>query len=84
MGLLARKDQDDEKGGDSLALNLDDLACPSCGRDLPPWVTRCPDDGTLAVPREHTQAAGLPDIPAHLLDGLDGQDDLDSQDDDPA
>ncbi len=72
MALLGRRqdDEDDDLGGDTLSLNLDDLVCPTCGRDLPPWVDTCPDDGTAAVPRSSTTDR-TPDIPAHLLDGLD-------------
>lgn len=73
MGLLGRRQQDEEREGDAVRLNLDDLACPTCGRDLPPWVDRCPDDDTPAVPRAELQDTALPDIPAHLLEGLEDE-----------
>lgn len=72
MAFLGRqqKDEDDDLGGDRVSLDLDDLVCPTCGRDLPPWVDTCPDDGTAAVPRSSTTDR-TPEIPAHLLEGLD-------------
>lgn len=73
MALLGRRQQDEEREGDAVRLNLDDLACPTCGRDLPPWVDRCPDDDTPAAPRAELQDAALPDIPAHLLEGLEDE-----------
>ncbi len=85
MAMLGKRQEDDgedEKGGDSVTLPLNDVVCPTCGRDLAPWVTACPEDGATPVDRTQTMLQGVPDIPLHLLAGLDdavaagdGQDD---------
>lgn len=74
MGILGGKFTNDEDdgggGGEALHLTLDDMVCPTCGTDLPPWVSACPDDGATPVPRDQTGPSG-PAIPTHLLNGLD-------------
>lgn len=80
MGILGGKfkDQDDDGGGgDAVTLPLDDVVCSTCGRDLAPWMMSCPDDGGAPVARSESMTAGVPDVPAHLLDGLDAADDHD-------
>lgn len=84
MGILGGKfkDQDDDGGGgDAVTLPLDDVVCSTCGRDLAPWMTSCPDDGGAPVARSESMTAGVPDVPAHLLDGLDDGNDPDDGDD---
>jgi hypothetical protein len=68
-------DQDDDDGGsDAVTLPLDDVVCATCGRELAPWMTTCPDDGGEPIARSQSMAAGVPDVPAHLLEGLDDPD----------
>jgi len=70
MGLFTRREDPgkEERAGDlaGLALDLDETACPTCGRDLHPWQASCPDDGTPGVPR--SELTRMPPPPAHLLD----------------
>lgn len=76
MAMLGKRQEDDgdeDLGGEAVRLNLDDLVCPTCGRDLAPWMTSCPDDGAEAVDRSTTGLQGVPDIPVHLLAGLDDE-----------
>ncbi len=75
MSILGKKqdDGDDDLGGDSVTLPLEDMVCATCGRDLAPWMTTCPDDGGAAVDRTNTMIAGVPDVPLHLLQGLDDE-----------
>lgn len=56
-------------GGDAddVHLDLDELACPTCRRDLLPWQTECPDCREPAVLR-FGLAPAVPPPPAHLLD----------------
>lgn len=85
MAILGGKftDQDDDGGGsDAVTLPLDDVVCAVCGRELAPWMTTCPDDGGEPIARSQSMAAGVPDVPAHLLEGLD--DPADPDDGDPA
>lgn len=79
MAMLGKRQEDDgedEKGGDAVTLPLNDFVCPTCGRDLAPWVSACPEDGATPVDRTQTMLQGVPDIPVHLLAGLD--DDVDA------
>lgn len=74
MAMLGKRQEDDgdeDLGGESVRLNLDDLVCPTCGRDLAPWMTTCPDDGSDAIDRASAGLGGVPEIPVHLLSGLD-------------
>jgi hypothetical protein len=74
MGLLARKNEDDEeRPGSGLSLEIDTRVCPTCRRELPPWQTVCPDDGTTAVAPADLPPEPGPEIPAHLLEGLDDE-----------
>ena len=85
MAILGGKftDQDDDDGGsDAVTLPLDDVVCATCGRELAPWMTTCPDDGGAPIPRSQSMTAGVPQVPTHLLEGLDDPDDsLDDPDD---
>lgn len=83
MALLA-------KGGDSfddehkqVSLSTEPLVCPECGTEVPPWVGRCPEDGTEVVTASERPPSG-PAVPAHLLDDLDDLDapEADASDDD--
>lgn len=62
-------DGSDGDGGDAddVHLDLDELACPTCRRDLLPWQTECPDCREPAVLR-FGLAPAVPPPPAHLLD----------------
>lgn len=74
MAMLGKRQEDDgdeDLGGDAVTLPLEDMVCPTCGRDLAPWVTACPADGATPVDRTQTMLHGVPDIPLHLLAGLD-------------
>lgn len=76
MAMLGKRQEDDgedEKGGDAVTLPMNDFVCPTCGRDLAPWVTACPQDGAAPVDRTQTMLQGVPDIPVHLLAGLDDE-----------
>lgn len=69
MGLLAKGGNQDEN--QNIQLRLEQLVCPVCLREVPPWVEVCPDDGVAVVSRTEAPTARGPEIPAHLLDGLD-------------
>lgn len=74
MAMLGKRQDDDgdeDLGGEAVRLDLDDLVCPTCGRDLAPWMSTCPDDGSAAVDRSTAGLTGIPEIPLHLLAGLD-------------
>lgn len=73
MSILGKKqddNEDDDLGGETVDIPLHDLVCPTCGRDLAPWVEACPADGATPVDRAETMLQGVPDIPLHLLQGL--------------
>lgn len=78
MGLLAKGSNQDEN--QQVDLQLERLVCPVCGVELPPWVENCPEDGAAVVSRTAVPTAKLPEVPAHLLEGLeDGSEDADDQ-----
>ena len=54
---------------DGLQLDLELRACVRCRRELLPWQTVCPDDGSEAVPKSDLPAATDPLLArhAHLL-----------------
>ncbi len=61
-----KKGDEQLPGGFGLTVDLELIACPSCGRELPEWQRQCPQCGVDGVPRTSV-AARTPDIPAHLL-----------------
>lgn len=71
MGLLRRSGLENDDTGAGFSLDLDEKACPVCLRELKPWQTRCPDDGTAAVRK--TDIGGRDDVTPRpgLLDDLD-------------
>lgn len=60
-------DDGDERGDSGPELDLDELACPTCRRELRPWESECPDCREPAVLR-YSLAPAMPPPPAHLLD----------------
>jgi hypothetical protein len=71
MGLLAKRSGDEDDGGGGFGLSLDTLVCPTCRRELPPWMDVCPDDGATPVSPGELPPTDGPPIPTHLLEGLD-------------
>lgn len=80
MGLLAKGGNQDEN--QRLDLQLERLVCPVCRKELPPWVEVCPDDGVAVVSRTEVPTKAGPEIPPHLLEGL--EDDIPQIDDEDA
>lgn len=70
MGLLAKGGDNFDDEYKQVSVNTELLVCPTCGREVPPWVVVCPDDGTPVLAHKEIGAQG-PAVPAHLLDGLD-------------
>lgn len=74
MGVFAKGPGREEKpeAGSGLEVDLDEKACPTCGRLLHPWEPTCPDDGTAAADRASVPRRNLPPPPAHLLEDDEG------------
>ena len=70
MGLLAKGGggMDDEFKG--VTLSGEPLVCPDCRLEVAPWIGECPECG-LEVVTASEAPPQEPEIPAHLLDGLD-------------
>lgn len=70
MPFVQRRRPDEEgEVQPGLHLDIDERACPTCGRFLHPWQDTCPDDGATAVAR--TDLATMAPPPAHLLEDED-------------
>lgn len=84
MGIFAKGPGREERpeAGSGLEVDLDEKACPTCGRLLHPWEPTCPDDGATAVDRWRVARSDLPPPPPNLLadDDADGQPDTDDGD----
>jgi hypothetical protein len=61
-----RDEHEEESEASGLVLDIEERACPTCGRFLHPWEPTCPDDGSAAVERSSIQRMEPP--PAHLLE----------------
>lgn len=69
MSVFAKgpKQEEEPGGGSGLGMDLELRACPQCRRELHPWESTCPVDGSPAVPRTSLRTEHLPPPPAHLL-----------------
>ena len=70
MALLAKGGNNFSDEFKQVAVNTELLVCPTCGREVPPWIMTCPDDGTPVLAQTQMSASG-PAVPAHLLDDID-------------